>query len=242
MSAAVVQAVLASDLRPLGLRMVAVVLAWHANDSTGHIWCSLGTIADEAGITRDRVKQVLRLLVAADVVEKVTKSAGGGRRSTTTYMFCPAWVGKQGTRDSSLPGKQGTRERALPGKQSAPEGGTSDHRGGNEGSPNIDERKASPSLSSKSAHPFNGGPVGPAVEAAPRKPNSQPQQPLTRVNSRPVTVEPWRRTDAGIQDKAESLGLGRWDGHERWGAYAGRVFKAAATHSAPATGSGRARP
>ena len=71
------QAVLASKLQPLGLRMVALVMAWHANETRGHIWASLGIIADEAGVSRDRVKQVVRLLVDQAAVEVVAAQLTG---------------------------------------------------------------------------------------------------------------------------------------------------------------------
>ena len=71
------QAVLASELQPLGLRMVALVMAWHARETRGHIWASLGTIANEAGVSRDRVKQVVRLLVDQAAVEVVAAQLTG---------------------------------------------------------------------------------------------------------------------------------------------------------------------
>ena len=106
------QAVLASDLKPAGVRIVAMVLAWHANEDSGHAWPSLATIAAESGVSRDRVKQVVRLLVDQAVLEIVAKGTGGGRNQTTRYAFCTAWVGKWATRVAGSPGKS---ERSDPG-------------------------------------------------------------------------------------------------------------------------------
>jgi hypothetical protein len=209
-----VQLVLKSELQPLGLRAVAWVMAWHANEATGHVWASLGTIADEAGVSRDRVKQVVRLLVDQAVVEVVARGSGGHYKGTTTYAFCAAWVGKQETRVSSLPGKPTTRERALPGNEASRDPGTREPLPGNERSPNIDERKAKPSLSSKTAreatapgrvHPPDAAPV--RLNAVNAKTNSQ--QPPTG-NAPPLVLPDlsWMGERDTIEAKGIALGVG----------------------------------
>ena len=64
-----VQLVLASDLKPSGLRLVALCMAWHASDDTGECWPSLGTLAREAGVTRARVKQCVKEMLSSSVLQ-----------------------------------------------------------------------------------------------------------------------------------------------------------------------------
>ena len=153
-----VQTVLRSDIAPAGVRLVAIVLAWHLNDELGCAWPGLGTIASEAGITRDRVKQVMRELQRGNVVEIVTKGTGGaGAKATTRWRFTAEWVGKQATRVARSPGSglPRGREAGYPGV-------------GKQATPNRDERKATPSLSSKQRRSrAPGAPRGRTVAPAP---------------------------------------------------------------------------
>ncbi len=139
-----VKAVLASNVEPSGLRLVALVLAWHANEKTGHAWPSLSTIASEAGLSRDRAKKCVRELRQAGVIEQVT--AGGGSVSTK-YRFTDSWVGAQAPRGAHTPGVSMPLDRGCP----RPKPGVPAH-------PNKEERKAKPSLSSKTRRSAAAGP------------------------------------------------------------------------------------
>lgn len=156
MSARLVQAVMASGIKPLGVRFVALVLAWHASDD-GQAWPSNNTLASECGITRDRVRHCLKALRAAGVVEVALKGAGGARTGTTRYRFADEWV-KQWT--TGVRTNQGS---SKPGIQEAAEGGSYEPRGGFVRTPNNNERK-NPSGSSLSLK--TRGAVSPAGSRA----------------------------------------------------------------------------
>ena len=137
-----VLAVLGSDIKPSGCRLVAIVLAWHFNDEKGCAWPGMSRIADEAGLTRDRVKQVLRELQAQEVIEIESGTGGAGAGATSRYRFTPAWVGKHATRVAGLPGKPDAADPVsrLPGV-------------GKPAYPNKDERHAKRALSSENHLP-----------------------------------------------------------------------------------------
>lgn len=141
-SSTLVRAVLGSDITPSGCRLVALVLAWHFNDEKGCAWPGMSTIAAEAGVTRDRVKQVLRELQAAGVIEVESGAGGAGAAATSRYRFAEAWVGKWATRVAGFPGKPTTQHPVsrLP-------------QVGEPAYPEKDERDAKRPLSSKSSRP-----------------------------------------------------------------------------------------
>jgi hypothetical protein len=136
MSATTVEAVLASDLQPTGLRMVALVMAWHASNDAWQCWASLGTIAAEAGCSRAWIKRSVRALTAAGVIECVRTSKGGNNLDTAVYAFLPAWVDAQPTRVPRNPGTTG------PGYYGSHDPGTTGPRPGYYGTPKNNERSS----------------------------------------------------------------------------------------------------
>lgn len=85
MSASIVQAVLAADIRPAHAKLVALVLAWHARDADGHAWPSVGTLERECAMSRRHVKRALGELLRAGVLTVVRPSKGGAHAATTVY-------------------------------------------------------------------------------------------------------------------------------------------------------------
>lgn len=132
MSARLQHLVLASRLSPSGVRLVALIVAFHAGELTGEMWASLATIANEAGFSRDRVKQIMRVLLANGVLEVVPQDPAKGRRRTTTYVFSPGWIGRHASPVSPLPGESGQAVGGSPARDI-----------GKPAHPNIDERKTS---------------------------------------------------------------------------------------------------
>lgn len=139
MSAAVMQAVLASKLQPTGVRMVALCLAWHVNEDTGQAWPGRALLAREAGVTPDYAGKVLRGLERDHVIESVVRGGSSdGRKWVSRYRFTAEWLGVWRTgvlqNRGSVKHTTGVLENCQPGFPSPPR---------------KDERKASPSLSSK---------------------------------------------------------------------------------------------
>jgi hypothetical protein len=113
MSTSASKAVWASDLQPLGKRMVALVLAWHCNETTGEAWPSIATIAREAGMAHESVRHTLRALRADGVIEAVTPMTGGSPSSTTRYRFKAEWLRGVSTNPGAY--KPGSGEYSDPG-------------------------------------------------------------------------------------------------------------------------------
>lgn len=223
----------ASDIKPLGVRAVAIACAWHANDREGGLfWPSLATLAQEVGVSRDRVKQAIRLLIADGVLQKVEKTEGGRRELTSRYAFRPEWVGNQAT-----------RVRALPGDEVPPNPVTSAPPPGNERPPKRDERKALPSLSSKAA-PVSAKPATAAAARTPpvARPSRAVGTPTPQKTKQPPTGEqagsgrapsvyPWLDDADSLSRRGIELGLqplpAALAGGMRYGAYLAEAVKRA---------------
>lgn len=168
MSAAAVQAVLAAPLEPAACKLVAIVLAWHANEQTGHAWPSLQTIANEASLSRERVKTMVAALKARGILVVVKASEGGSNKATTVYRF---------DLDSlRAPGSAATPVRGQPGSPAYGTRFAGNPSPGSPATPKRDERKAKPSLSSKPrASVAAGRPSGAAAPARGQKRTAVPQ-------------------------------------------------------------------
>lgn len=248
-----VQAVMRSKIAPPGVRLVAFLVAWHYNDDDGCAWPGMGTLADEAQVTRDRIKQVLRELKAQGVLEVAAKGRG---RAASRLRFCPDWVGKHATREagyrgSELPqeggakteteGKQATGEADFPGSGLPVSGEAQAPSVGKHRPTRKDERKTESSLSSKGARPSRSGqpargrPSAPAAapSADTAKPNSQ--QPLTRDRAQVPADRAWLGSIDSIEAKAAQFGIEPFDeakeppgpGSTPWARYTLRVMRAA---------------
>lgn len=206
-----VRAVLDSDIKPLGTRMVATALAYHANEQSGEAWPSHGTLAAECGLHRDSVRHALKQLVGDGVLQVVIKSNGGGHRSTTRYRFDSEWAASTGGRQTP-----GSRQ---PGVEHTPDRGSTGPQPGVDGPPKRDERKPTVSLSSKPPAPSPAGQPAAgrpsrmpglrasAVAAPPQQPNSQ--QPLARGKGTVGRDLPaWLSSREGIEAKGVEVGVG----------------------------------
>lgn len=81
------QAVMRAAIQPAANKLVALVLATHANKETGHAWPSLGTLAAECSLSRSQIKRVLSHLLEIGALMVVKASAGGAQKATTVYAF-----------------------------------------------------------------------------------------------------------------------------------------------------------
>lgn len=150
MSASIFMTVTRSDLQPLGVRTVALLLAWHVNEKTGVAWPSNGSLAQECGLTRDRVRHCLKDLREQGVIEVASLGTGGNQFSTTRYRFVDTWLAR-----FPAPSDRGS---TRPGSDKTTEGGSYEPEPGSARTPKKDERKAKPSLSSKSRRSAAAGP------------------------------------------------------------------------------------
>jgi hypothetical protein len=247
-----VQAVMRSTIKPPGVRLVAFLVAWHYNDEDGCAWPGMGTLADEAQVTRDRVKQVLRELKTQGVLEVAAKGRG---RAATRLRFTAEWVGKYATgvagfRSTALP----PNDETEPASEGKPTTGVAGFRGSTDPlsreaqTPSVgkhrptrkDERKTESSLSSKDARTTSSGQPAKgrqsaqaaAVAAPAAKPNSQ--QPLTRERFVLPAVRAWMQSPESIEAKGVELGLGSFNEAAEppgqgvpWARYVIRVMRAA---------------
>jgi hypothetical protein len=120
MSAALVQAVLAADIKPAHAKLVAFVLAWHARDADGHAWPSVGTLERECAMSRRHVKRAIGQLLSAGVITVVRPSKGGAHAATTVYMVAVEAPGKDAnpvrgrTRCADAPGAPASADPVRP--------------------------------------------------------------------------------------------------------------------------------
>lgn len=83
----VMDAVLAANLQPASLKLVAVVMAVHANKDSARFWPSVRTLAAECSLSETQLKRILAQMRELQLLRKVEASAGGSRSATTVYEF-----------------------------------------------------------------------------------------------------------------------------------------------------------
>lgn len=88
MSAALVDAVLASDLKPAGLRLVALVCAWHAAQDDARLYAGRARLARETGLSADQVQRWQHELERMGILEVVSRGySANGRKTNTAYVM-----------------------------------------------------------------------------------------------------------------------------------------------------------
>lgn len=201
MSAALVQAVLAADIKPAHAKLVAFVLAWHARDEDGHAWPSIGTLECECAMSRRHVKRAIGQLLRAGVLTVAQPSKGGPRVATTVYAVTIKQVAnpvRGRTRCADAPGAPApadpVRPRLLPG---AP----AHHENNERNSPKAN------SLSLKKR-----GPVSPAGSRAwGARPSAEPAAPMPTDATPPApakktpTAKPSKPASAEDQKRLKTL-------------------------------------
>jgi hypothetical protein len=250
-----VKAVLKSDLRPLGVRTVAIVMAFHASDDELVAWPSHATVARECGgMHRDTVRHAIKQLLAAGVFEVVgDKSEGGAHGATTRYRFAEAWFSQYLddkdlsrmtvvllTQGRATPG--GTKNKSrTPGVERPTDPGSSDPAPGVERPPKSHERKTESSLSWKDARaaqsgqPAAGRPSAPPPSSAGASAKTKSKQPPSRGRAAVPPDRAWMESAESIQAKAAEFGIGPFDeateppgpSASAWGSYQLRVMRAA---------------
>ena len=105
MSNEAINAVLAAEIRPPALKLLALCMANYANKDTGLMWPGVGTLARDCSISHAHAKRLLRELREQQVI-LVAKEGGGNASSVYRFnpdRLCTGYIREPGTSVSPHP-------------------------------------------------------------------------------------------------------------------------------------------